>query len=183
MLASFGIYHLFSYNRRSFSTVIFGSIGVFFWVTTSHIATHCRSFNPASRRSSLNWLHNVVILNATIFIWPHCHNGSIVIWLNSLSGSVVLWPDSPSSSVDIRPWAGVISNLSWPGLNKHCTVTDMKGRTISLSHGWVIKATLDSLRTMSLAHGRVIKATFEDTKKHNRKCHQGTASLAHRRVI
>ena len=80
----------------------------------------------------MNWLRNVVILNATIFIWPGCYNGSIVIWLDSPSGSVifwldspsgsvVFWPDSPSGSIDTRPQAGVASNLNWPGLNKHCT--------------------------------------------------------------
>ena len=37
------------------------------------------------------------------------------------------------------------------------SVTDMKARTMSLTHGRVIKATLNNLRTMSLAHGRVMK--------------------------
>ena len=46
----------------------------------------------------------------------------------------------------------------------------MKARTISLAHGQVINATLDSLQTMSLTHGQVIKVTFEHTKKHNCKC-------------
>ena len=49
-------------------------------------------------------------------------------------------------------------------------VTDMKVRTISLAHGQVIKATIDSLRSISLAQGRVIKATFEYMKKHNYTC-------------
>ena len=120
MLASFGIYHLFLYNRKSFFSIIFGSIGIFFWVTPSHIATHCGSFNPASRRSSLNWLHHIEILNTLIFIWPSCHISSIVIWL-----------DSPSSSVNTHPCTGVIFNLSWLVLNKHCI-----GCTALPSLGW-----------------------------------------------
>ena len=43
-------------------------------------------------------------------------------------------------------------------------VTDMKVWTMSLTHGRVIKATLDNLWTMSLAHGRVMKTTFEPLK-------------------
>ena len=103
IFTSFHIYYLFLYNRRSFSTIIFRSIGIFFWVTTSHITTHYGSFNPTSKRSSLNWLHNVVILNAAIFIWPSCYISSIIIWPNSPLGSVIIWPDSYHGSIDLRP--------------------------------------------------------------------------------